>query len=282
MFSIKFSVIIPLYNKGSVVSQTVLSVLDQGYKNVEVIIVNDGSTDNGVEIVKGILDQRISLISTPNRGVSSARNTGVKKATGDWLMFLDADDTLKPNSLDYYIEVLKKERDLDVIITDFAFNKKSYKGLRDLDTGYLKFPMKLVWERKILPRAGNFVVKNSSLTKIGCFDTNFSQFEDLLFVQELSKLDKWYYINKISLNYIVENNELSNYNPTRLKSNFLLTRSVLQLKNIFLILFAAEMKFYRCKNVAIYHSKESIILINLFKVTGLFLISKLLRVLINK
>ena len=90
----QISVIIPLYNKEGQIYETIMSVLRQTFPFFELIIVDDGSTDNSALIVKSISDSRIRYIYKQNGGVSSARNYGVKVATSDWIIFLDADDIL--------------------------------------------------------------------------------------------------------------------------------------------------------------------------------------------
>ncbi|QYS90674.1 glycosyltransferase family 2 protein [Flavobacterium covae] len=90
-----FSVIIPLYNKENYIYNTLISVINQTYTYFEIIIVNDGSTDKSLEIVKNINDSRIKIFEQNNKGVSSARNLGIKNATGSLIAFLDADDLWK-------------------------------------------------------------------------------------------------------------------------------------------------------------------------------------------
>ncbi len=87
-----FSIVIPLYNKQNSVQRTLESVLTQSYSNFEVIIVDDGSTDESVKRVKEITDSRIGLIQKQNGGVSSARNFGIKESKYRYIAFLDADD----------------------------------------------------------------------------------------------------------------------------------------------------------------------------------------------
>lgn len=87
-----FSVIIPLYNKAESIVETVHSVLGQSFAAFELVIVDDGSTDNSLEIVQGIADERIVIVRKPNGGVSSARNAGIAAARYDHVAFLDGDD----------------------------------------------------------------------------------------------------------------------------------------------------------------------------------------------
>ena len=89
---IRFSIVIPLYNKEFSICKTIDAVLAQTYTFFELIIVNDGSTDNSYEVAKEIKDKRIKIVSKENGGVSSARNLGIKMAQYDHIAFLDADD----------------------------------------------------------------------------------------------------------------------------------------------------------------------------------------------
>lgn len=90
------SVVIPLYNKARHVERAIQSVLAQTVQDFEIIVVDDGSTDNGADIVMGIQDTRLRLIRQDNRGVSSARNRGIQESTTGLIAFLDADDAYKP------------------------------------------------------------------------------------------------------------------------------------------------------------------------------------------
>ena len=87
-----FSVIIPLYNKAPYIAKALQSVLDQTFSSFEIIIVNDGSTDNSLGVVKTFIDSRIRILDQINSGVSIARNNGVKHAKNEYIAFLDADD----------------------------------------------------------------------------------------------------------------------------------------------------------------------------------------------
>lgn len=96
----KISVVIPLYNKEHYIQKTVESVLAQTFSDFELIIVDDGSTDNSVSIVKNISDERIRLLSEKNSGQAVARNYGIRSSSADLIAFLDADDEWLPNFLE--------------------------------------------------------------------------------------------------------------------------------------------------------------------------------------
>lgn len=103
-----YSVIIPLYNKESFIKETVMSVINQTYKDFELIIVNDSSTDNSLHIVESIVDDRIIVLTKLNGGVSAARNYGVKHASGEYIAFLDADDIWQHDYLASMKELIDK------------------------------------------------------------------------------------------------------------------------------------------------------------------------------
>lgn len=103
-----FSIIIPLYNKEDFIADTIKSVLNQTFTDFEIIVVNDGSTDNSLKELQSIKDHRIITIQQKNQGVSIARNNGIKNAKGDYITLLDADDEWKPNHLELFYKTIKQ------------------------------------------------------------------------------------------------------------------------------------------------------------------------------
>jgi glycosyltransferase involved in cell wall biosynthesis len=103
-----FSVVIPLYNKAPHVRATVQSALGQSFPPAEVIVVDDGSTDGGVDLLKSIADPRLKLLSRspPGPGGYAARNLGIESATGDWVAFLDADDAWDREHLESFADAI--------------------------------------------------------------------------------------------------------------------------------------------------------------------------------
>ncbi len=115
------SVVIPLYNKESQIANTIHSVLVQTWQNCEIVIVNDGSTDRSVDVVKSIKDSRIRIVQQTNAGVSAARNRGIKEASGELIAFLDADDEWKPDYLSTQMRLVEKYPQCDVFATNYEF-----------------------------------------------------------------------------------------------------------------------------------------------------------------
>ncbi|KKG11618.1 hypothetical protein EO98_04595 [Methanosarcina sp. 2.H.T.1A.6] len=104
----KVSVVIPLYNKEAYIKRALESVLSQTIQDFEIVVVDDGSTDKSVEIVKEFKDSRIHLIQQINSGVSAARNRGAKEGRSGFIAFLDADDEWAPNFLEMMLNLIKK------------------------------------------------------------------------------------------------------------------------------------------------------------------------------
>lgn len=174
----EISIIIPLYNKGKVIKRTVNSVLSQTYKDFELVIVNDGSTDNSAEIVKEISDERIRLIQQKNAGPSAARNTGVKNAQTDWIVFLDGDDELLPDALEHFNELRNNFKDVDI------YNCRSYIRTGDKLTptyhpleGYVKNPLKECYFSKCMPGAGFSMYRKEYISQYP-YDERLRRFED--------------------------------------------------------------------------------------------------------
>lgn len=117
------SIIIPSYNYGFVIEQTLENLLDQSYTNWEAIVVDDGSSDNTSEIVGKFAakDSRISYIIQKNSGVSVARNLGFKHSKGDYIQFLDADDLLSKEKLTVQVAFMEQHPETDISYTDHLY-----------------------------------------------------------------------------------------------------------------------------------------------------------------
>lgn len=134
------SVIIPAYNAELFISKTLDSILLQSWKSWEIIVVNDGSKDNTESIVKSYADRddRIILINQQNSGCSSAKNTGLYAAKGDYIQYLDADDLLSNNKLEEQVKAISSNRMHIAVCPTIIFNNTiDEQGIKELDTEFL-------------------------------------------------------------------------------------------------------------------------------------------------
>ena len=119
----RVSVVIPLYNKVRHIQRAINSALVQTYQDFELIVIDDGSTDGGGDVVRQVKDSRIRLITQPNAGVSAARNQGVAEAKTDLVAFLDADDEWMPNHLATVMELRNTYPEAGMYATAYRFCK---------------------------------------------------------------------------------------------------------------------------------------------------------------
>ena len=118
----KFSVVIPLYNKEHYIEKTIRSVLDQTCTDYEVIVVDDGSKDNSLALARRFESDRVRVIPQENQGVSAARNTGILNANGEFICFLDADDEWRPDYLATIDSLTERYPESAIFVTAYAVN----------------------------------------------------------------------------------------------------------------------------------------------------------------
>lgn len=173
------SIIIPLYNKCKTIKDTLKSVLTQNYENFEVIVVDDGSTDGSAEVIKEINDIRVKLFPQKNAGPSGARNKGVELSEGEWILFLDADDTLLSGALMTFVNLINEFNDVDCIACNFyeLYNKKKKIFSRFYRHRLISNNFKAWSLFMLFPRTGSAIFKREILMK-NKFNENYRRFED--------------------------------------------------------------------------------------------------------
>ncbi len=132
----KISVIIPSYQHGDTIETCLLSLFSQTFKDFEIIVVNDGSTDNTAEVLEKYKD-RIKIINQENLGAPAARNRGFGESTGEFVIFCDADVDAKPEMLAKMFEALKKNPEVSYAYSSFMWGKKKF-GLHEFDAKALR------------------------------------------------------------------------------------------------------------------------------------------------
>lgn len=189
------TVIIPCFNQGIYLSQTLISVHEQIFSDFECIIINDGSSDNSQEIIDSWvkLDSRFISINTSNNGVSSARNLGLQNANGKFIQFLDADDLIDPEKLSKSMELFNKNRVLSMVVSDFSMFHKNLDNIYEpyCNLGRVEYSFEyflLNWQVSFSLPIHCPLFKFEDLDEIR-FDTDLSAQEDRLFWLKFMKKD---------------------------------------------------------------------------------------------
>ena len=218
------SIIIPAFNAQDVIETAIKSIENQKEisDKIEIVIVDDGSNDKTKEIVERLIIEQdytnIRIFSRINKGVSSARNYGIKQAKGDYILFLDADDELKKDALSNLLSICKLKYDLILFNYEY-FKDKKEKNNRviyeinssELDIKYLQNKVLLSSE---LNTVWQFCIYKKYLTKYNIkFKENIKVGEDLLFNLELFSYNpSLYYLNRVLYRYNYNNESVMNQN----------------------------------------------------------------------
>lgn len=125
----KVSIIVPCYNHAKYLEECIESIKDQSYSNWECIIVDDGSTDDTQSVSRKLENEKIRYVHQENKGLSGARNTGIRNATGDYILPLDADDTLNPLALEKMIAVFTQKPETLIVFSDTVTFGHTHKNL---------------------------------------------------------------------------------------------------------------------------------------------------------
>ncbi len=197
---VKVSVIIPTYNYGEFIGDAIDSVLNQTYKDYEIIIVDDGSTDNTIEILEEYRDKAdIRYFYQENKGPAAARNLGVKKSTGKYISFLDADDVYVPEKLEEQVDILNNNKKVGLVYSDFLYTKKNlhsnYYHYRCKSYDNQEKALQHLWRENYINTSTVMTVKDY-LLELGLFNEKFRYAEDYDLWMRLGKNYKFYCIHK--------------------------------------------------------------------------------------
>jgi len=240
----KVSVIIPNYNYARYLDQAIQSVLNQSYNNVELIVVNNGSTDNSLEILKKY-EHRICVIDQPNLGQSGARNSGLSQSSGELIAFLDADDYWEPTKLEMQSALLDNTTQLVYCgISPFKDpeNEKAdnvlpkYRG--DCTRYFTEFPGNSI----VLSGESTALFSRDLFLKVGLFDAELNSTAGWDFFRRCSRLTNFDFVSEPLVNYRLHASNMS-------KSN----------NNIILDMRRAYSKFIQDKDWSISKKQEMVI-----------------------
>lgn len=171
----KVSVIIPAYNAMAYLPETIATVLEQTYTDFEVLVINDGSTDNIKEWISQIEDSRVKLVSQINSGLAAARNRGIQESVGEYLAFLDADDLWEITKLEKQVKVLDTHSQVGLVYTWVTYVDRQGKSTgRTVNYQFEGNVWSELVQRNLIECGSVALVRRSCLEQVGLFDEQLS------------------------------------------------------------------------------------------------------------
>lgn len=208
----KVSVIIPTYNRAIHIGRAVESIFTQTYQDFEIIIIDDGSTDNTKDVLFGYHD-RIKYIYQTNKGVSSARNRGIKEARGEYLAFLDSDDIWLPTKLEKQIKLFHKDPTIYLVYSYARYfdrdNNSDFIRPQHISKSFEDF----LYAETVLPTS-SVMLRKEAIDKVGLFDEQLPSIEDYDLWLRISQKFKVDFISEI---LVEKNNYPGNLSNNRVK-----------------------------------------------------------------
>lgn len=258
------SVVIPNYNYARYLGQAIASVTSQTYDNLQIIVVDDGSTDNSIEIAE-MFKEKIILLRKINGGVSSARNLGIKHATGSFVCFLDADDCWEPNKLELQLKVALNSN-VGLVYSGYLECDSNLSAIREFSPVFQGF-----CEDKYRKKPGTAIallgtstalIRRDVLNLVGNFDGDLNTSADWDFLRRASKITNFAYVEKPLVRYRRHNENMSSsslskyYRDNELALQKMISEySKVSLKNLFLNRYSI-FRFYMGAGTAFLKSKN--------------------------
>ena len=221
----KVSVIVPIYNSEKTLDYCLNSIISQTYKNLEIILVNDGSNDNSINIISKYQekDSRIIIINKENSGVADTRNKGIDKATGKYIMFVDSDDIIIDNYIEELMNTLISNKS-DIVVSSMTIrnkNKDTYISLnKDLKNISRKDIIDEIINTINFSSSCKTLFKKSILNDLR-FNTELKYGEDMLFEYNLLGKGKISYIDNHGYIYIQNKESMMNKNTYKYVQKYL-------------------------------------------------------------
>lgn len=198
------SIVIPAYNASKTIEETIRSVQNQTFSDFEMIVINDGSIDQTLEVLEKISDKRLKIFSYENKGVSAARNRGIENAKGEFIAFLDADDLWSPDKLERQHAELEKYPDAGVAYswTYFMEERGNSRILHPCEPIFFQgnvYPKLLVGD--FIYSGSNILVRREAVNSVGWFDSALVGCEDWDYWRRLSVQWDFVVIKKYQVYY---------------------------------------------------------------------------------
>lgn len=197
------SIIVPIYNAEKYLNKCIESIVNQLYSNIEIILIDDGSTDNSLNICKDycMKDKRIRLISQKNGGPSKARNNGIKNSSGDYILFVDSDDYIENNMIKEMIDSMNNES-YDIVIC--SYNKSIDDELISVELEEKNSFEEYLFESSTMGFSMCKMIKKECITNY--FNNNLFYMEDMCFwVSNMKNINIIQVVNKCLYNYRIVN-----------------------------------------------------------------------------
>ncbi len=214
------SVIMPVYNEEKYLSHAITSILNQSFKNFEFIIINDGSTDNSLNILNSFTDDRILIINQENKGISISLNNGMNLSRGEFIARMDADDISRFDRLEIQYEFLKNNPEIGIVGS--AVNVIDSKGKRWGKQTFIQSDVGVRW----LCLTQSPFVHPSVMIRKECLEQNKLEYSDLRYVEDydlwirLLSFTKGFVIGQTLLDYRVHKSNITNmYHKIQLKNH---------------------------------------------------------------
>ena len=209
--SVKVSVVMPVYNRSDLVADAINSVLAQDYKNWQLVVVDDGSTDETFEMLRPYRDhENVRLIRQENAGQSVARNVAIQHSDGDWVAFLDSDNRWLPHKLKVQVQAVSERPDTDIVFGDIERFGASVNESIQAPTRVR--PSGEVFDELLLNNFVNFntsMVRANRLREIGGFDPTLRCGEDYDLWLRLAPNNRFLYLPGVVTQYRVEGERVS-------------------------------------------------------------------------
>ncbi|UPW19193.1 glycosyltransferase family 2 protein [Agarivorans sp. TSD2052] len=173
------SIIMPAYNAAAFIGKAIDSILNQGFSDYQIIVVDDGSKDHTLEVLEQYADD-ITLITQANGGASKARNTGIKAATGDFIAFLDSDDLWRTQKLALQVDAMQKNPNWVACYTETSYKADEERNVQDerISATLVGKSLQQVFLHPYLVTS-SFMVRREILAKVGGFDESLKTAEDI-------------------------------------------------------------------------------------------------------